>query len=954
VAGPGPDPFGAERLRASVLRAWRDSPTRLTEDVNAEQDLVRGGYRDRLIVELAQNAADAAALARSPGRVRVVVADGELRIANTGAPLDAAGVAALSSLRASAKQGDSVGRFGVGFAAVLTVTDAPRVVSRTGGVAFSAERSRAAAERDDAPVLRLPWPLPPQEPPLPAGFDTEIRMPLRPDVDVAALLERISRDVPDLLLVLPWLAEFVIEDRRWQRRTEDDLVRLDLPSGERQRWLTHSCGQVVWALPVDEAGSPAPLPRDVLHAPTPTDERLSLPARLIATVPLEPSRRRVLADERVEEVLDSAAQAYPGLVARLAAEHRPALVPQPAFPLSDLDEKLRDRILRALARQAWLPAADGGQELPGGGATVLGVDVPGLVELVADLLPDLVAAPLAGSTVARALAPAGARTVTIADIVAAVTGIERPLTWWSSLYDLLLRGIDTHVVTADELAALPVPLLGGRTVPGPRGALLVDTRGDLLEVLAELDVGGLRLADPAVAHPLLERLGARRAGPADVLAAPELQAAIERSVPDVEAGLDVRPLVAAVLRLAAETGVSGLAGLALPARSGGWRRADELVLPDTAMVDVLDPDALGPDAPLDVLDPGFAREHDAAVLAGIGVLDSFVVIDDAAPAGPDHDLPDEDDWWYATTEPPERVLAVRDLDLVADDAWPAALTLLAAAPRTWQALTLPGGHTGWWIARYALIGGQAPADWRLPEADGLAGLYDPVPEVELRPELLRQVGVRDELVVDDAAHAADLLDRLGDADRDVPPGLAMRVHAALSQADLDCHDVDPPEQVRSLAGTVIPAGRAAVLDGPWLLAVCPAGTLVAAPVTTGDSSGVATLAELLDLPAASDRTAATVESAGEYVPWSQLSALRAAAELLDIPLPEGGVLVHEQLEVLVADTVRSVRWWSDRQLHAEDSAVGLARAFAWATDRWQQRHVLTALLDDPDPVTLLA
>src|SRR5690606_40151245 len=32
---------------------------------------------------------------------------------------------------------------------------------------------------------------------------------------------------------------------------------------------------------------------DVLHAPTATEERLSLPARLIATVPLEPDRRRV-------------------------------------------------------------------------------------------------------------------------------------------------------------------------------------------------------------------------------------------------------------------------------------------------------------------------------------------------------------------------------------------------------------------------------------------------------------------------------------------------------------------------------------------------------------------------------------------------------------------------------------------------------------------------------------
>ena len=52
-------------------------------------------------------------------------------MANTGAPLDAAGVSALAALRASAKRDDarSVGRFGVGFAAVLALSDAPRVVT---------------------------------------------------------------------------------------------------------------------------------------------------------------------------------------------------------------------------------------------------------------------------------------------------------------------------------------------------------------------------------------------------------------------------------------------------------------------------------------------------------------------------------------------------------------------------------------------------------------------------------------------------------------------------------------------------------------------------------------------------------------------------------------------------------------------------------------------------------
>src|SRR5690606_42094182 len=104
----------------------------------------------------------------------------------------AAGVAALASLRASAKRADpgSVGRFGVGFAAVLALTDAPRVLSTSGGVAFSAERAAAevaalpgpAAElsrRDAPPALRLGSPT--GEPPTP-GYDTQGRLPLCPAV----------------------------------------------------------------------------------------------------------------------------------------------------------------------------------------------------------------------------------------------------------------------------------------------------------------------------------------------------------------------------------------------------------------------------------------------------------------------------------------------------------------------------------------------------------------------------------------------------------------------------------------------------------------------------------------------------------------------------------------------------------------------------------------------------
>ncbi|SFB62246.1 hypothetical protein SAMN05216266_13029 [Amycolatopsis marina] len=960
--GAASDPFGAAGLRAGVLRAWRESPTRFTEDTNAEHDLKVGGYRDRLFVELAQNAADAASAAGESGSLRVSVVDGELWVANTGSPLDAVGVAALSSLRASGKQGDTVGRFGVGFAAVLTVSTEPRIVSRTGGVLFSTTRTGTAAvdagvpgadEGGEVPVLRLPWPLRADEPPPAEGYDTEVRLPLGSGVDESSLLAGFAEEAPDLLLALPWLARIEVAGAVWRRhQPASGTVEITDPTGAVRRWLTQPIAGEggIWALPVDAEGLPTPLDGDVLHTPTPTDERLSLPARLFANVAMEPSRRRVLPGAAVTAVLRQAAQAYPELVRRVGPAARVLLVPRTGFPRSEVDEQLRELVLDALRTRPWLPPADEVAEIAAGRARVLSVDSGALVGLLAGIVPDLVAAPLCGPGVGRTLSSVGASALTSAELVEAISGIDRPLFWWRELYDALLSALDARQLSADDLGALPVPLLDGRVLPGPRGALLLEADSGLAEKLSTVDVVGLRLTHPEVAHPLLERLGATRAGITDLLEAPELRDAVQRSVEDARSGMDTMALADTVLGILSDCAFAGtkhLGALALPARSG-WRRADELVLPDADLLDVLDAQALGEDGPLDVLDAEFALRWPASVLESVGVLGSFVVVADDEPVEPDHDLPDEQDWWESEADPPARVLAVRDLDLVAEDAWPATLRLLAQQPETWRALTEPRGHTGWWLARYAALAGQAPLEWRLPSAVALTGLYEPVPDLGIREDVLRAAGVRSALAVTDAEDAADLLDRLGDPGRDVRQGLAWRAHAALIAADVAVDELDPPPRVRTLAGSVADAADAVVLDAPWLLAVWPADTVVAGPAFD------ARLADLLDLPLASERTRATVEEAGEYVRWDELDAVRVLADLLDLPLPEGGVEMHEQLSVSLSGESHGVSWWVDDRMHAEDSSAGLGRAFAWAAGRWADRLLIVALLDEPDTATLLA
>lgn len=987
----GQDLFGTAALRRSVLQAWEASPTRFREDANAEEDLRLGGYRDRLLVELAQNAADAAG---ADGIVRVRVVDGELRVANTGEPLSTDGVAGLASLRASAKRGTgSVGRFGVGFAAVLGVSDEPRVVSRGGAVAFSAARTRAevaqlvdlagelAAREGAVPVLRLVWPVD-EEPP--EGFDTEVRLPLRPEVDADALLSAFADQAPDLLLALPALSEIRIGDRSW-RRQDQSGDRLVVHGPHRSdRWLVHRASGrlsesalatlgvearhstgwwVCWAVPLDPDGLPIPLAEDVLHAPTPTEERLSLPARLLASVPVEADRRRVAASAASDAVLVFAAECFPELVAKLSPAHRSALVPLPGFPLSDVDDKVRQAVLDRLRVSEWLPGAGGGLVAPHG-AKVLDQGSPELAELLRDVVPGLLDAELSDAWHRRSLSALEVRRLGAADLVAAVAGLDRPVSWWRRLYAALAPIEAQDPGAREELSALPVPLADGRTVTGVRDVLLTDDENDPATMLSTLDISGLRIAAPGAVHPLLEKLGARRAGPAELLDAPPLADAVRRSVPDARAGVDVRPLAEAVLRLVERARPRDwLGALALPDSEGDYRRADELLLPGAVLLEVLDAEEVGEEGPLGVLDAEFAAGWSRELLCSVGVLDSFVVVEEEEPAEPDRRCPDTAQWWAEGEAhrpdrwPPLRFTGIRDLDLVADDAWPAAIRLLAADPMTLRALREPGGYPAWWLSRFALLEGWSPRHWRLVGAEELAGLYDPVPDVGLDAEHLRLVGVRDELRVEDTDDAAELLERLGDRERSVRPGTALRAHAALAEAVaegvVDPSDLDTPVSVRSVSGAVVSAERAAVLDEPWMLGVLESPLVVAGG--SPEDFDAEALAELLDLPLASEENSMRVAGEGRTQRWREVARVPTACELLGVPVPDGAVVLHDGLRVRGADSEHRVHWWVDTggDVHAERTPDGLARALAWAANSWSQRFALAALLADPEATTLL-
>jgi hypothetical protein len=159
----------------------------------------------------------------------------------------------------------------------------------------------------------------------------------------------------------------------------------------------------------------------------------------------------------------------------------------------------------------------------------------------------------------------------VSEVVAALAGVGGDPSWWHQVYDALSPVADVDSTAREELGSLPVPLVDGRVVSSPRG-VLVGTDSELFSV------PGLRIAHPEAAHPLLLRLGATEAGPAELLDSDAVREAVHRSLDDP--ALDGPDLVRTVLRLVSRAGGRPwLAELALPSADGEWRRADELVLP---------------------------------------------------------------------------------------------------------------------------------------------------------------------------------------------------------------------------------------------------------------------------------------------------------------------------------------------------------------------------------------
>ncbi|WP_460662715.1 sacsin N-terminal ATP-binding-like domain-containing protein [Kribbella swartbergensis] len=971
------DVFGTAGIRERVLAGWAAAPVRFREDANAEEDLALGGYVDRVVVELAQNAADAAARAGVPGRVLFSYRGNTLVVANTGTPLSAEGVESLATLRASAKRDEAtVGRFGVGFSAVLAVTDEPVILSRTGGVRFSKADTAAAIaglgsagldtevrRRDgQVPVLRLPFEA---EGEPPEGYDTAVILPLR-DEAAAALVRRLLDQAGDaLLLALPGLERIEIEtpDRhrvlddvqsRWHvhrvagvfDEPEREQLLADRPTEERARphW------SVLWALPRDES---VELP-GVVQAPTPTDEPLSLPALLLATFPLDPSRRHVAQGPLTDRLVREAATAYADLLRQRAEDGDDVLHLVPTgLAAGALDRAVRDEIGALLPKTPILRTVDDGTLIrPRDAVVVEGAD-EAFTAVLAPIVSGLIRSSLQFRT---ALDTLEVRRLELAEVVDQLGPEESP-GWWRTLY-ASLAGMVTDALLRESLGTLPVPLADGRLVRGVRGVLLPGPELPV-DVLKEFSEYGVRVVHPDAVDPALERLGALPATPRTLLEDSAVRTAVEHSL---EAD-DPDRIAHAVLSLVAADpaqaeGLWWLADLSLRDDEGDLVPANALVVPGSVAESILDADEV---APVDraLLDRyGLPALEAVGVLATLGVVTvSDVALDELPEAL--SDLDGIEDWAYDVAPDGSRygatageLTAIRDLDWITDDAWPRVLELFGSSPELRRALVTQvrvvgpddralgvPSYSAWWIReRVVLEDGEPLAGRADPDADPvLASFLDEAPAwtSRLDPEVRTAVGLVREVGDLDADGIGVLLDRLAEPEREVDEASMLRLWRQLGTLPL--FPGDAPEQVRVLGGDgltrVVDARRAVVVDGPMWLQRTDLGGFVVAAGAAADG-----LSDLFDVPMAQEVAEGKVDGDG------------TAADVPPIVrelVPEVPAVWWEH-EELTVDGVE-VSWWVDDE-GAPHAATfdGLAKALAWASGRWDKRHVIRAVLNEPD------
>ena len=258
----GPDGAIARYVRKQsdrTLQSYVEQPIYVVEHANHEDDTAGGGYADRQIVELIQNSSDALSGAVGAGarggRIAIHLTDRHLYCADDGEALDEAGAKALMFSHLSPKQeAREIGRFGLGFKAVLGVSDAPEFYSRSGSFRFdrtqALDRIRTVVpDAERGPVLRLAEPVLPEDVAQRDGVlrglmtwaTNTVRLPLKAGVHGRLVRQMTEFPAPFLLFVghvreLSLRGHGGIEPRKFEVERRDEVLHLLRIDGIDREW----------------------------------------------------------------------------------------------------------------------------------------------------------------------------------------------------------------------------------------------------------------------------------------------------------------------------------------------------------------------------------------------------------------------------------------------------------------------------------------------------------------------------------------------------------------------------------------------------------------------------------------------------------------------------------------------------------------------------------------------
>ena len=378
-----------KEVRYPLLEEARRSPALLSDLAGLERYIAES-YDARSFVELLQNADDAGA-----ARFAVQRTDDFLLVANDGRPFTREDFKSLCRSAASTKQrGTSIGYRGIGFKSVVGFAKTVYLFSGELEAMFSRElTAREIPEATSVPLVRVPHPVDPyQRSQITDALERLYQEGFRTVFAFTDLLasgieaEFAAFDHTSLLFLrsirqveLRSTVEEIVTARRESREAQKRALRLTSSKGT-SNWVVIERDEV--ALAFIEDGTEVQRLEDskaVVHAFLPTHEKTGLAIKINGDISTDPSRTRVILDERTASGIDRIAELIidvvreslgeggfaprPDVIAALApfSDPRIAILQRRSFRTDlfvAIQQSAGDQFKDLRFRPAWLNAVD--------------------------------------------------------------------------------------------------------------------------------------------------------------------------------------------------------------------------------------------------------------------------------------------------------------------------------------------------------------------------------------------------------------------------------------------------------------------------------------------------------------------------------------------------------------------------------------------------------------------